>query len=528
MIIVKDFNLNIPQAKALTVNANKNWIVWGRATGKTTGVLGPKSLDLVMKMPRGKGGFIGKDYEQIYDRTLPEIVSVWEQLGYYQDKHWRIGKPLDWWDKPIIPPLKWDHVISWYNGVAIHLLSLAVKGAGNGLSLQWLMGDEGKFWKQAALKEILKALRGLPMEFGHLAEYLGYWFATDKWTDDVADIQWILDKKKQMDPQLVEVIYSLQLQINEMRAGYADLPEHEQDAVDSQVARIEKILTPLRKKCVHFVEASAEQNLVVLGKQYLPSQQADLSEEEFNVAILNKDPKKSRSSFYPALNEQVHYYEADNDVAPTLPLVIAGDYQASISPICVAQYANLPSSSIPSLNMVRGPFTLHPQGLEEACLLFVETFKQHMDKIVYYVHDHTAIGRNPFGKTYAELVMETIGGQGWAIIPIYTGKSPDHGIKYERIKQFHANTDPNVYPLIRYNRRHNEACIISMERARAIQTGKETRKDKRHEDTFKYPEYPQQYATHFSDANDQLLWATHELHLVPIFQRAAPFVGSLR
>ncbi len=412
-MIEKDFHLNCPQAKALLVNANKNWIIWARGTGKTTGVLGPKSLDLVLKMPRAKGGFIGKDYEQIFDRTLPEVVGVWEQLGYYENKHWRVGKPLEWWDKPIIPPMKWDNVISWYNGTAIHLLSLNVRGCANGLSLQWLMGDEAKYWKPNLLKEILKALRGLPLEFGHLAEYCCYWFATDKWTDDVADIQWVLDKKKDMDPKLVEVVYALQLSINEMLSGYTDLPEDQQDYVSSKVAEIERLITPLRKNLVHFSEASAEENVVVLGDKFIPSQEADLTKEEFNVAILNSNPQKSRSPYYPGLSENVHYYESDNDVISTLPLIIAGDYQASISPFCVAQYASLPQSQLHTLNFVRGIYTLQPHGLLEACLLLADTFKYHTEKLIYFIHDHTSIGRNPFGQTFAQMVMETLGGSGW-------------------------------------------------------------------------------------------------------------------
>ena len=107
-MLVKDFGLNEPQGKALLVNAPTTYLIWARGTGKTTGVLGPKSCDLVHKMPRGKGGFIGKDYEQILDRTMPEIMAVWDTLGYKENHHWRLGRPLPDWEKPLVPPVKWD------------------------------------------------------------------------------------------------------------------------------------------------------------------------------------------------------------------------------------------------------------------------------------------------------------------------------------------------------------------------------------------------------------------------------------
>jgi hypothetical protein len=528
----KDFGLNEPQAKMLLVNANKNYAVWARGTGKTTGVLGPKSIDLVHKMPQAKGGFIGKDYEQILDRTLPEIVAHWVGMGYQENHHWRIGKPLGDWERAIVPPLKWEHCVSWYNGTAIPLLSLAVEGVANGLSLQWVMGDEMKFWNQNRLKEILKAVRGLRKEFGHLPEYLSHWFCTDKWVNDIADIQWILDKKKLMVPEKVEVIYTLQLEVNELcrRLDAPDIEDQELNETAQQIARYNEILTALRQNTVHFSEATSKDNLAILGQEYLDSQREELPEEEYDVAIDNKNPKKSRHSFYPALNEEVHYYSADNDVMITRPLVMAADYQASISPMCVAQYATLPGAALPTLNFIRGLFALHPKGLHEACMMFLDTFKHHGDKTLYYVYDHTAVGRNPLGKTFSELIVETIGAPGtnWTVIPVYIGKAPEHNIKYTRIKTFHANADPATHPLIRYNQKHNEECIISMERARAIQEAGGTKKEKKHEDTVKYPDYPQQYAPHFSDAHDQLLWATHELAMVPIFNQAAPFTSSIR
>jgi len=527
MMETKQFGLNRPQAKALLVNANKTYLVWGRGTGKTTGALGPKSLDLVHKMPRAKGGFIGKDYEQIFDRTLPEIVACWESLGYKRDQHWRIGKPLPDWDVPFVPPQKWDHTISWYNGTAISLLSLAVPGVGNGLSMQWIMGDEAKFWQQDRLKEVLKAVRGLKPEFGHLPEYLGQWFATDKWVDDIADIQWVLDKRKLMDNELIDCIYRMQLEVNKIRRQMSIMDEVLQASALEQIGNYETLMNALRKEAVYFSEASAYENEIILGKQYVASQKMDLPAEEFAVAIDNEDPKKSKSAFYPAIGEELHYYEGSRDINPSRQLIIALDYQASISPILVAQYNQLPGSMTDTLNFVREIYAKHPKGLKEALQQFMAMFPYHGNKDLIYVYDHTAIGKTPLGKSFKDFVVDELTLGGWIVTECFTGKAPSHGSKWEYLKNIYTNNNPLVSVPIRINKQHCPSLKISLERSRAISTGGQvTAKDKSHENTRRYPDYPQELATHFSDTHDQILHATHELQMIPL-QGSELWAGGL-
>ncbi|SDG91333.1 hypothetical protein SAMN04488121_107199 [Chitinophaga filiformis] len=326
----------------------------------------------------------------------------------------------------------------------------------------------------------------------------------------------------------MEVALDLQLEINRLKDGYEKMTDNQQREVDLKVAEIESVLTPLRKTMINVTEASSADNLQVLGQEYLDSQRQDLGEEEYDIAIGNHDPKRSRKGFYPEIKDDVHFYEMDTDIDPDLPLIIAADYQASISPICVTQFAKLPGQSFETLNFVRQVYEEQPKGLEDACNSFIMKMSGHRDKTVYYVHDSTAIGKNPFGKTYAQLVIETLTAGGWCVIPIYTFKPPSHGVKFERIKKLHKNTDPVEAPLIRFNRKYNDCLITSMDRSLAITTGGETKKDKHLEYTNRYPDYPQRYATHFSDVHDQIVWGTHVLKSVPITTRGSRFVGAIR
>lgn len=525
-MIEKDFGLNEAQAIALLVNAKKNWIVWGRGTGKTTGVIGPKSLELVHLMPGAKGMFIGKDYEQIRDRTLPPAMSAWSDMGYKMDKKWKQGRPKPSWKLPIITPLQWDNYISWYNGSAIQLTSLTVKAAANGASFQWAVGDEAKFFDEAKLNEALKAVRGLESRFGHLPEYGSYWFATDKWTQDIADIQWILKKREKMNPEAVKIVYSLQLEINRLREGYDLLLADGKKVVDQQIKTIETIINPIRKKMVYFSEASARDNIMVLGDEYIESQKEDLEADEFDVAIDNEDPKNTRTGFYPTLAE-IHEYSSGSDVNPSKPLIIAPDYQAAISPILTAQYDLLPWERAATLNMTKQVFTKQPQSLTDAIALWSTTFKFMIDRTVYYVYDHTAVGRNPQQLPYYKLVIKELRKNGWSVVEINLGKAPDHDVKYEIIKDLYDVDKPSAMPEIRWNKLGCKDAHEAMKLAKTRVVNGLTKKDKRHEDTNKYPKFPQEHATHFTDCHDMIVWATHHLKMIPLAQGSSSFASSI-
>jgi hypothetical protein len=145
-------------------------------------------------------------------------------------------------------------------------------------------------------------------------------------------------------------------------------------------------------------------------------------------------------------------------------------------------------------------------GIDAAMKLWCDTFASHRDRVVYYVYDHTAIGRSPHGKSFKDRAREYLINNGWSVVEVYCGDAPDHDVKLEPInKWLLCQTDK----AIRMNEARNEYLKNPL-KTDAILTGGKTKKDKSSEKSKKVP--PEE-ATHYSDTFDQIVWGVLELEL---------------
>lgn len=99
--IIKQLHFNKPQLRLMLVGAPSEVPVAGRGTGKSEGVLAPKSAKCYFgSMPRATGVIVQATYNQALVRTLPAITAEWDRLGYKRDFHYIIGKkPTEKWKK---------------------------------------------------------------------------------------------------------------------------------------------------------------------------------------------------------------------------------------------------------------------------------------------------------------------------------------------------------------------------------------------------------------------------------------------
>lgn len=519
MVVQRDksvISLNRPQAEIQLVKANKTYFIAARGTGKTSYGIAPYLIDCVMEMPGTTGIMVANSFEQMWNRTLPPVVASWAEMGFREwdpehGGHYIIGKnPPPDFARPYIPVLKPDKYIHWYNGTVIALISLAVKGAANALSVQFGTFDELKLMDEEDVKEILKVFRPsvtLKRLYGHKSQFLSTFYSTDKWAD-LGKIQWILDKKKLMDTRKVEVVKALAVEYAELLAQRKD--GIEDDALESKIDLVEKMLNKLRRNLVFYCESSAEENKEVLGQKYFDDQQRDLSTNEYNVAILNKNPTVTQGVFYPDLSD-IHFYDQP-DYYSHLPLILATDYQHSIAPVVIAQLSKV-MLDVDSLNYIDSLFTLEPAKLTDAIELFCSRYKSHENRGVYYVYDHTAIGKKAVGKSDSEVVIDILKHNKFNPISVYTGQAPSHFTKYNNIASFLKNKPGTRYQTF-INRAKNPDMIQSMNLSEVTMKNGITQKVKKYENTLKYPNFPQQWATHFSDVFDMIQWAVNELGMI--------------
>jgi hypothetical protein len=93
---------------------------------------------------------------------------------------------------------------------------------------------------------------------------------------------------------------------------------------------------------------------------------------------------------------------------------------------------------------------------------------------------------------------------------IYTAQAPEHYQKQADTKEWLKNEKGDVMD-IRINLDRCKKLVISISGAEAVTTNGKTKKQKKYEDTVKYPNLDQSETTHFSDAFDMINHAVLKL-----------------
>jgi hypothetical protein len=523
----KPLHYNIPQIKVMLVRAWENYLVMGRGTGKSSGILSPWLVDNARDMPRSSGGIVGATFMQLLVRTLPPAISNWARMGYVRDVHYIIGREPDekwkrmWnWQGPRTMPLDSKYAIYWFNGSSQVLISQDRVGSSNGLSLAYIGGDEAKLLNKERLDdEIMPTLRGDRSYFGHLSCYRSKMFLTDMPT--ASKSKWILEKEGDMDRKQVKLIMELQLHINilkkELNRPMSDDYRYKQL---NRIAKLEAQLNKLRQGSIYYAEASVMDNIDVLGIEFLNDMRRQLSPAKFDASIMNKRTSRVEGGFYQLIDTDKHGQEwvdyswadsidydfdqlqipdcrKDGGMLHKAPLDVAFDYGAQINCMVVGQEVGNEYRVFNSL------YVLHPQLITDVVDKFCKYYAHYPTKEVNYYYDHTAIAASGITDfTYRSQVVEAFERHKWTVNEIYCGQAPTHDRKYEFWGVLLQENDSRM-PAFRYHRVNCEKLETSMLGAGLKQTPKGFEKDKSPE---RDPDQAQEDATHLSDAMDTLLF----------------------
>lgn len=514
---VREVKLTVPMAKIRLIRAKETYLLASRGSFKTTQGLSLYLADCVYQMPGASGIICGPSFEHLGDNTMNPLFNSLTKYGLIEGIHYVIGQPPPkTWPKPLIrvPSKKYDHIISWHNGSNQYLISMAKKGSANGISCQYGIFDEAKFLDPDELKEIVfPAFRGNEMYFKDHSLYLSKFFATDKLAD-ISKIKWLLDKKELNNYKLFDIIITLQLEADRLKLQYNEAGINKRYKLKPQIEAIEQRLAALRMHSTCYIESNIEDSVQILGENFMKDKQANSSSYVWNIAYLNHDPNRPEDGFYPDFNTEQHVYESQMDYDPEKELIIAADYQHSVSPICVVQINTIPGlQQQTSLNYIDEVYTLAPKGLEEAVQLFCDRYRYHRNKVVRYIYDQTATGRRNNADAYYKIVTDTLMNNGWMVMDEYTGRQPGHYQKWLDTKNWLRHEQEGKLPIA-----INQKCvklIRSIEGSPAKTSTKgETLKDKKYEDTNQYPHMDQSETTHFSDVFDMINHAVLKLGMI--------------
>ena len=507
------------QALIQIINANTTYCLWQRAGGKTGGGIGPRFLHLSETMPGSQVLLFSDTYDRLQDRIVPNICDFLEnKMGLIEGIDFvKYKRPPDTWERPIIPLDKFEHVISFASGMALCLVSLRIEGSANAYNAQAAIGDEVKFCDESRINtEVLPALRGSQNLFGHLPEYLSVWMFTDKYGPK---IKWLLKKREKVSTEAIDVIYTLQMEIFRLSDTAAAYDAKGDSTSAWEVRRTSKALKEkadrIRKNIIYVSDMKPYENLAAVGEFYFKMQKRVCKNDlEYDVAILNKDPDKVESCFYPSFTQKNKYRVKKNeDYDKNASFYIAFDYNFRISPLPIVQYGILPHNEYPTVNFIDALFTLHPLGLEDCIDLFCTKYRDHENKEVNFLYDHTAIGRSPLKTTFKNEVVRHFELKDWNVVCHFMGDAPDHDIKHKLMKRLLQETGTNA---IQVNEVSCDQLIKSIEMSPARISGDKTKKDK---STETNEDWPAEDSTHFSDAFDMLLWGLFEWNILDIENR---------
>lgn len=83
-----DLYMNRMQLLASIIDPNKLFVEAGRATGKTEGIIGPRTVRVAASMPRETSAFAHKTYMALFSNIIPNLIA------YYHTSKTPTGEPM--------------------------------------------------------------------------------------------------------------------------------------------------------------------------------------------------------------------------------------------------------------------------------------------------------------------------------------------------------------------------------------------------------------------------------------------------
>lgn len=522
---------NIAQLRVNAVDAAESVHVMGRGTGKTVGILAPKAHKAMTLMPRSAGVNVAESYMQLLDRTLPPMIMRWQEMGMKRD--------VDFWVRkfppkniglvmPYMAPETAEHSVFMrvdrYNISVMRMVSQDRPGSSNGMSVDWIMGDEVKFLNKEKLdSELMPTNRGNERYFKECHLHHGVTFTTDMPTTSGA--KWIHEYEEHVDKDAIQLILAIQQQINIIKVN----GRHRGRLTKTEVSEInfyEKELSKIRKQTIFYSEASTLDNIDVLGLDYVKRLKRTLPEFIFRTSVLNERPGKVEHTFYPDLADR-HFYNAidysfadgmeedkygkgkmndcrkDLDLDRSNPLEVGIDVGGRINVLVVGQEVNRTLKIINAIDVViPGKNRMRHLAIE-----FDNYYKYYYKKEIIVYHDHTHNPSNPVSdKNPLDEFTDILRSKGWEVTESFIGATPSYRNRFfvwGALLNGNALSESEFYN-VKFNKDNTTILRTAMECTKFALGGKTGyEKDKRME---KDSTANQQEAPHYSDAADTLVF----------------------
>ena len=546
----KEFSLNSPQLTSFLLNAKHEIQVWGRGTGKSN-CLGLKIDRNVKYLPRSSGVITGKTFTQLLGVTLPSTISFLERIGYRRDKDFFIGRkpPKSYgWTLPYEAPINFDHYMifgSKKGAVGFHLSSQDRQGMSRGLNTDFEITDETLLInKERYDKEIHATNRG------NLDRFTAHFHHGSHHCTSMpygAGGKWILEAGEYYEKERGIRLFDIWNKVCKMQLDLLSIDDPAEFAAHwNEIGRIRSKIQPFVATGVNldgtknpykgtlFTLANAFDNIRLLGMSYIRDQYAKSSPLIFAVEVMNMMLDRVEDAYYH-MDDELHVYHHatdhsyvdsldydferlskrnsrfDADVDRNAPLWVVFDFNARITNMLVNQVNSLVAADgEETFNIINEFYSKPSQGavmIDEIVDSFCDYYRYHQDKTVVLVRDkYGDEGRANSSQTYNEQVIWRFYKLGWnVIIEDYPGKEPPHHEKYLLLSNLFSGK--LGYYQLKVNGQNCKNLVVALNNAKVIEKDGHFAKDKRSEAASSgiAPEY----ATHFTDAFDKIIWVRY-------------------
>jgi hypothetical protein len=524
--------MNRPQIASMLIQAWIEVAIWGRRTGKTTGLISKRQLDYWYTFPQGTTAFVSHTYQALLTRTLPSLRIGLAVYGWEWGKDYHIGRfgPKSW-KRPYFCPADPAYFIHNKNGSGT-ILSSQYGNIGNinGATIDAGISDEAKYINKSKFdEEVIPALSGNSLAWKEHPLFGGWLFVSDM--PRTPEGYWLFDYEKLMDTEQIELIKELAIKVNDYILKLDSANGVTAKNYLTKLNKYKTLLDELRYESIYYSEASTLENMEVLGERYIRNQQKVLSPNEFDISILNLRGHANKQRFYGEFDPNIHgYYAIDNDFLRSLDydyekitnltcrkdtdidrdqgLHIALDYGANFNGVCTAQLQDHVFCHLSSMSVT------DPHRLRHLAEKWCDYYRDHPTRIAHYYYDHTAVGRDAIRDiAYYQEWSYYLKNKGWDVRLYYIGLAPSHVDRFNFWQKFLRGGNI-TYPRYRYNRGNNEDFEIAIQSAQTKEGRKGIEKDK----TSEKPErgINQAYATHITDALDTLAYSMVVIKPLPL------------
>lgn len=469
------------QSEDIQCTAKRRVRVWGRGTGKTS-IIGLRNYDRVRLLPRARGFLGAPTYKSVLNNCLPAMEQMWNKLGF-QEYDWKtkrghyvIGRiPPSHFEKPYKPPREFQHIITFFNGLTIDMLSLERPISSRGPSYDFGDVDELALIKQEYVEQVLiPTIRGNVEYFGenHPLHRCFGGYTSMPW---LSTGQWVL--------------------------GYKE--------------KIKK-----NPKLFHYSEANAILNLRMLGPDYVELMRESLTPEVFDVEIMNMQKVRGEILFYPKFEDSRHTY------APKISYVddptgrgimfdryedwnkeqlidLSFDFGGWFTGLLAFQQTHTRSGiTITTEKMIDSMHVLKDGSVDELIDMFCEKYKPQKVRFVRVWGEPRGHDRSSHGDTLYEKVVKRFRWHGWTVeLCAFVSPAHSHTARFTYMNEMLE--DRPGYPRLRCNQ---ETCKSPIMAIKFAERTDELKKDKKREKDRKED---QATTTHYTDALDYYFMQKH-------------------